>query len=74
MVFESVRGKNHQAYLWQYSRPGAAVVFDLRMGREREAPRRFLGNSEGILQSDGNAAYDHVGGPQHGACGLLGAC
>lgn len=47
---ESVRGKNHQAYLWQYSRPGAAVVFDVRMGREREGPRRFLGNFEGILQ------------------------
>jgi transposase IS66 family protein len=22
------RGKNHQAYLWQYSRPGGTVVFD----------------------------------------------
>jgi transposase len=67
---ESVRGKNHQAYLWQYSRPGAAVVFDFRMGREREGPRRFLGNFEGILQSDGYAAYDHVGGPNivHAAC------
>jgi transposase len=40
------RGKNHQAYLWQYSRPGAAVVFDFRMGREREGPKRFLGNFE----------------------------
>src|SRR5271166_354834 len=45
------RGKNHQAYLWQYSRPGGAVVFDFRMGREREGPKRFLGNFEGILQS-----------------------
>ena len=67
---ERVRGKNHQAYLWQYSRPGAAVVFDFRMGREREGPKRFLGNFEGILQSDGYAAYDHVGGPRivHAAC------
>ena len=64
------RGKNHQAYLWQYSRPGAAVVFDFRMGREREGPKRFLGNFEGILQSDGYGAYDHVGGPGllHAAC------
>ena len=53
---ERARGKNHQAYLWQYSRPGAAVVFDFRMGREREGPKRFLGNFEGILQSDGYAA------------------
>jgi IS66 Orf2 like protein len=22
------RGKNHQAYLWQYSRPGGVVIFD----------------------------------------------
>src|ERR1700751_949813 len=56
--------------LWQYSRPGGAVVFDFRMGREREGPKRFLGDFEGILQSDGYAAYDHVGGPKivHAAC------
>jgi hypothetical protein len=46
------RGKTHQAYLWQYSRRGGAVVFDFRMGREREGPKRFLENFEGILQSD----------------------
>ncbi len=58
------RGKNHQAYLWQYSRPGGPVVFDFRMGREREGPKRFLGNFEGILQSDGYGAYDHIGGQE----------
>src|SRR6202048_241492 len=64
------RGKNHQAYLWEYSRPVGPVVFDFRMGREREGPKRFLGNFEGILQSDGYGAYDHVGGKQivHAAC------
>ena len=66
------RGKNHQAYLWQYSRPGGPVVFDFRMGREREGPKRFLGNFEGILQSDGYGAYDHVGGPRDRACSVLG--
>jgi hypothetical protein len=52
------------------SRPGGAVVFDFRLGREREGPKRFLGNFEGILQTDGYAAYDHVGGPKmvHAAC------
>ena len=40
---ERARGKNHQAYLWQYSRPGAVVVFDFRMGRER-------GRSETVLR------------------------
>ena len=64
------RGKNHQAYLWQYSRPAGPVVFDFRMGGEREGPKRFLGNFEGILQSDGYGAYDHVGGARivHAAC------
>ena len=64
------RGKNHQAYLWQYSRPGGPVVFDFRMGREREGPKRFLGNFEGILQSDGYGAYDQIGGEGivHAAC------
>jgi hypothetical protein len=40
------------------------------MGREREGPKRFLGHFEGILQSDGYGAYDHVGGPKivHAAC------
>ena len=37
------RGKNHQAYLWRYSRPRATVVFDFRLGRGREGPRQFLG-------------------------------
>jgi transposase len=64
------RGKNHQAYLWQYGRPGASVVFDFRLGRGREGPRRFLGQFEGILQTDGYAAYEQVGGPKmvHACC------
>lgn len=57
------RGKNHQAYLWQYGKPGGSVVFDFQLGRGREGPRRFLGQFEGILQSDGDAAYEKVGGP-----------
>ena len=46
------------------------MVFDFRMGREREGPKRFLGNFEGLLQSDGYGAYDHIGGPKlvHAAC------
>jgi transposase len=56
------RGKNHQAYLWEYSLPGGPVVFDFQMGRSREGPRKFLGDFGGILQSDGYAAYDRIGG------------
>jgi transposase len=44
---ERTKGKNHQAYLWEYSRPGGAVVFDFRMGREREGPKRFPGRLRG---------------------------
>jgi transposase len=64
------RGKNHQAYLWQYSRPGGSVVFDFRLGRGRDGPRRFLGQFEGILQTDGYTAYDQIGGTGmvHAAC------
>jgi hypothetical protein len=60
---ERTRGRNHQGYLWQYSRPGGPVVFDFQMGRSREGPRKFLGNFQGILQSDGYKAYDRIGGP-----------
>lgn len=57
------RGADHQAYLWQYGKPGGETVFDFRMGREREGPLKFLGNWQGILQTDGYQAYDGVGGP-----------
>ena len=58
------RGENHQAYLWQYGKPGGETVFDFCLGRGREGPRKFLGEWEGILQTDGYAAYDDIGGPK----------
>jgi transposase len=63
-------GKNHQAYLWQYGKPGGSVMFDFRMGRGREGPLKFLGQFEGILQTDGYSAYERAGGPKlvHAAC------
>jgi transposase len=64
------RGQNHQAYLWQYGRPGGGVVFHFRLGRGRDGPKEFLGQFEGILQTDGYGAYDGVGGPKmvHACC------
>lgn len=56
------RGADHQAYLWQYGRPGGETVFEFQMGRGREGPRQFLGKWEGILQTDGYQAYNGVGG------------
>jgi len=63
-------GTNHQAYLWQYGTPGGMTVFDFRMSRKREGPLNFLGNFEGVLQTDAYAAYDRVGGAQmvHAGC------
>ena len=64
------RGKNQQAYLWQYGIPGGSVVFDFQLGRGRDGPKRFLRGFDGILQSDGYAAYEQVGGPKmiHACC------
>jgi transposase len=65
------RGKNHQAYLWQYGTPGGATIFDFRMGRGREGPASILNKFEGILQTDGFISYvSGVGGPKmvHAAC------
>jgi transposase len=56
------RGADHQAYLWQYGKPGGETVFDFQLGRDRAGPKKFLEEWEGILQTDGYAAYDRVGG------------
>lgn len=62
-------GKNHQAYMWEYSRPGGPVVFDFKMGRGREGPLKFLNGFRGILQTDGYAAYNRLGdGIVYAAC------
>jgi transposase len=64
------REKYHQAYLWQYGRPGASVVFDFRLSRARDGPKQFLGTFDGILQTDGYAGYHEIGGPNmvHAGC------
>jgi transposase len=64
------RGKHHQGFLWQYGRPGGSVVFDFQLGRGRDGPKRFLDQFNGLLQTDGYAAYDQIGGPKmvHAAC------
>ena len=50
---KETKGRNHQGYEFQYSRPGGPVVFDFRMSRAREGPAEFLGDYGGILQCDG---------------------
>jgi len=45
-------------------------AFDFRLGRGRDGPKQFLGQFEGILQTDGYTAYDKIGGTRmvHAAC------
>ena len=70
------KGKNHQAYLWQFGSPGVCggregpVVFRFALGRSGQVPRDFLGNYTGLLQTDGYAGYNHVGevGMVHAGC------
>jgi transposase len=56
------RGRDHEAWLWQYGVPGGETVFDFCLGRGRDGPKKFLGAWEGILQTDGYQAYDGIGG------------
>jgi len=56
------RGADHQAYLWQYGQPCGETVFEFQLGRGRDGPQKFLGQWEGILQTDGYQAYDNIGG------------
>ena len=67
---EEKKGKNHQAYLWQFGNPGGNAVFSFDLGRGGEVARSFLGDYSGILQTDGYAAYDRAGGPErvHAGC------
>lgn len=54
-------GRNHRAFVWEFSRPKGVVVFEFKLGRGREGPREFLQGFRGKLQSDGYAAYDKLG-------------
>lgn len=58
---EEKSGRNHKAYMWEYSRPGGPVVFDFQMSRARSGLAEFLKGFQGKLQSDGYAAYDKLG-------------
>jgi transposase len=57
----TVRGRNLQAFLWEYSRPQGPVVFDFQPGRSRAGPAQFLKGFRGVLQTDGYGAYDKLG-------------
>lgn len=54
-------GRNHRAYVWEFSRPASMVIFEFQPGRGREGPREFLKGFRGKLQSDGYGVYDKLG-------------
>jgi hypothetical protein len=57
--------------MWQYGSPGKGVVFDFRISREGEGAKQFLDNFDGLFQTDGYKAYDHVDGSKMAhACSL----
>ena len=68
---DQTKGRNHQAYEFQYSRPGGPVVFDFCMSRAREGPAKFLGDYGGILQCDGYQGYEKIGAPDIVRAGCL---
>ena len=54
-------GRNHRAFIWEFSEPGGRVVFEFQWGRGRDGPREFLQGFRGKLQSDGYGVYDKLG-------------
>jgi transposase len=52
------QGKNHQAYVFQYSHPRGTAIFDFQCSRERAGPRNFLQGFKGLLQTDGYTGYN----------------
>jgi len=65
----AVRGRNHRAFMWEFSRPRGPVVFEFQMGRSRASPEAFLQGFKGILQTDGYVVYDKLGeGISYAAC------
>lgn len=65
------KGRNHQGYFFEYSRPYGQVVYDFQMSRGRAGPESFLNGFQGTLQTDAYAGYDQVGaktGIIHAGC------
>jgi transposase len=67
------RGQNHQAYLWQYGQPRGSVVFDFRLGRERDSAQALPGRLRRPAAKRRLRGLRSGGRPGPGARGLLGA-
>jgi transposase len=62
------KGKNHQAYLWQFGNPGGMAVFRFAMGRQAAVAERVLRGYRGLLQTDGYQIYDGLTQAVHAGC------
>ncbi len=56
---DRTKGRNHQAYVFQFSHPGGTAIFEFHCSRERAGPQKFLKGFRGILQTDGYSAYNN---------------
>ncbi|MBB5510862.1 hypothetical protein HDG35_007159 [Paraburkholderia sp. JPY681] len=69
---EAGRAAQSTSYMWVYrSAEGCAqpvVLFDYQPGRGREYPQAFLAGYEGLLMTDGYAAWRTLEGPMHFGC------
>ena len=52
-----VKGKCKKGYLWVFSDPKGAVLFDWNASRSHEVPMAFIGEFCGTLQCDAYSAY-----------------
>ena len=71
---EQTKGRNHQGYEFQYSRPGGPVVFDFSMSRAREGPAESLRDYGGVLQCEGYQGYEKIGAPRKLRAGAWPTC
>lgn len=55
-------GSTHKGYMWVYhSPPDKKVCFDYQKSRNKDAPKVFLSDFSGILQTDGYVVYNDFG-------------
>jgi transposase len=52
-----IKGQSKKGYLWVFSHPQGAVLFDWNKSRGHEVPLEFLGDFSGTVQCDGFKAY-----------------
>ena len=69
---EPGKAAQSMSYMWVYRSaedcPEPVVLFDYQPGRGQEHPQAFLAGYEGLLMTDGYAAWRTLEGPTHFGC------